>query len=83
MHADCEGLDPETNSIAQRYKQLKLDFEQLRSLAGDKFFMIYNKIEEYILLDNATPNLNWETKGKASDLNKNSPYKQNTNNLEE
>lgn len=38
-------------------------------MAGDKFFMIYNKIEEYILLNNATPNLNWASKGKAGDLN--------------
>ena len=48
---------------------LESQIEELRRMAGDKFFMIYNKIEEYILLNNATPNLNWASKGKAGDLN--------------
>lgn len=56
----CERFFPALSNLSEpatteKYTKLITDFEQLRSLAGDRFFSFYNKIESQVLLGDKTP----------------------------
>jgi hypothetical protein len=50
-----EGAESIVLSQAKKFEKLKVDFAELRRLAGKDFFDIYCKIERQILIGGATP----------------------------